>query len=219
MTKANKQTLSSEGGLSLDELARTISDSLRCLNKLKHKYLWVGALCVIQDDDDDKRAQIPTMAQIYANAVVTLLAASAASAEGGLRGVGSPRHAPQHHVSLKRGALMRSCLDRPSELERDAEPRGMWEHHNYLRSNRWNSRGWTFQESMFSRWCLIFVKGRCTGSVKVPHSVKTHTWRWTRGFVSRVLGSTYRLHAQIKRILDEIILSARQQIYQTGPYV
>jgi Heterokaryon incompatibility protein (HET) len=62
LTKADKRTLSSESGLRLDELSRTISDAIRCLDKLQIKHLWVDALCVIQDDDTGKRAQIPTMA-------------------------------------------------------------------------------------------------------------------------------------------------------------
>jgi hypothetical protein len=45
LTKANKQTLSSEGGLSLNDLARTISDSLRCLDKLKIISGWM--LCTL----------------------------------------------------------------------------------------------------------------------------------------------------------------------------
>jgi hypothetical protein len=51
---------------------------------LGHRYLWVDALYIIQDDLADKAKQLPMMGMIYGSSTFTIMAAAGDSAEAGL---------------------------------------------------------------------------------------------------------------------------------------
>jgi len=83
-TKANIEDL--YRGFRLDNLSQTVRDAVEVTRSLGLPYLWVDALCIIQDDEDDKSREIELMATIYKNAAVTIAALSASgTTEGFLR--------------------------------------------------------------------------------------------------------------------------------------
>jgi len=126
-------------------LPDTIRDAIHLVKALGEKYLWVDCLSVVQDAGSEKMdITLRAMARIYASAEFTIVAAGGEDAGHGLRGIGGP--------STNR-------TPNPSSFSRrwDAYPRG----------SKWATRGWTFQESLFSRRLLVFrntvswVCGRC----------------------------------------------------------
>ncbi|CZR66340.1 uncharacterized protein PAC_16241 [Phialocephala subalpina] len=58
-------------------LPKTILDAVEVCRKVGIPYLWVDALCIIQDDDSDKLDQMAQMGSIYKNSTITIIAASA----------------------------------------------------------------------------------------------------------------------------------------------
>lgn len=58
-------------------LGRTILDAIHVCRKIGMRFLWVDALCIIQDDDDDKLDQIAGMGSIYRCSTLTIVAACA----------------------------------------------------------------------------------------------------------------------------------------------
>ncbi|PMD22273.1 hypothetical protein NA56DRAFT_541286, partial [Hyaloscypha hepaticicola] len=68
---------SSEGALAPKSvnLPQAIVDAMEVARRIGLKYLWVDALCIKQDDAGEKATQIAQMDKIYANAVVTIVAA------------------------------------------------------------------------------------------------------------------------------------------------
>jgi hypothetical protein len=59
-----------------DILPYTIRDAIEVTRRLGYHYLWVDSLCIVQDDDHERHAQINMMDEIYSNASLTIAAAS-----------------------------------------------------------------------------------------------------------------------------------------------
>jgi hypothetical protein len=129
------------------KIPRTIRDAIALTELLHERYLWVDSLCIIQDDETNSHDQITKMASIYANSVLTIVAADGEDANYGLRGIrmaSLPRNRPQQTSKLPNGAQI-------------VEP-----NYSTPEGSTWSRRGWTFQESLFSRRKLIF----CCDSVR-----------------------------------------------------
>ncbi|RSM14092.1 hypothetical protein CDV31_005554 [Fusarium ambrosium] len=146
-TKSNLQTLIS--GVEVDKLPQTLQDAVHVTRRLGIRYLWIDALCIIQDSPEDKLSEIGKMGTIYRNAVVTIASAYARKASDGFLKVSMdcklenscviPVHIPEH----PRVGRVTLATRRPQyELYPDA-----------LRT-----RGWAFQEAVLSRRILIFSR-------------------------------------------------------------
>jgi hypothetical protein len=137
--KSNLSDLSRDGGLlnRWDELPATVRDAIILCKKLGIQYLWVDRLCIVQDDDDSKRQNIPWMASIYANCYLAIIVAQGSDANHGIRGIGTSSGSRNGSFSFPFDDI-RGLSDMPE-----------WE-------SIWHTRGWTFQERVLPRRCLIF---------------------------------------------------------------
>ena len=70
-------------------LPRTVRHAIALNRLLGETYLWVDRLCIVQDDESTKSAQINSMASIYADSYLTIVAAQGDDADAGLHGVSS----------------------------------------------------------------------------------------------------------------------------------
>ncbi|KAH8670419.1 heterokaryon incompatibility protein-domain-containing protein [Tricladium varicosporioides] len=64
-------------------LPQTIKDAIMVTRTLGIKFLWVDALCVVQDDPVDVDAEVPRMVEIFSGAYFTIAAASATTSREG----------------------------------------------------------------------------------------------------------------------------------------
>lgn len=109
------------------EMPKTIRDAMFLVQILGQRYLWVDSLCIVQDDAQ-KRIEI---ANIYAQASITIVASDGDNADDGLRGLqgmSGPRSVRQVVHSLGRGAPLIETYGQT----------GSWG------PLTWNTRGWTF---------------------------------------------------------------------------
>jgi hypothetical protein len=51
-----------------------IRDAIRLTELLEEKFLWINALCILEDDVNDRRAQIAFMDRIYGSVTLTICA-------------------------------------------------------------------------------------------------------------------------------------------------
>ena len=156
LTKANCCSLSESGAIPLDSLSQTIADAAKVVKMLGERFMWVDALCIIQDDEDDLAATIPLMGQIYGGALLTIIAASSIDANSGLPGIRRGTRNYQRIIGpLGGGALLTCCTPELEDHETNTSY-GTFPH--YLKNSRWDTRAWTFQEKLFSRRRLFVMR-------------------------------------------------------------
>lgn len=95
-------------GIELGTLSQTVQDAILVTRKLGVRYLWVDALCIVQDDESSKNKEIDRMGKVYANAVLTISASSSQSAaEGFLRTPEAPNGGCELPLLLPNGKFAR----------------------------------------------------------------------------------------------------------------
>ena len=76
-------------------LPRTIRDAIVATRRLNIRYLWVDALCIIQDDEDDWRHESVQMCDVYQCSYLTIAADRAVACQDGFlgeQGFARPEH-------------------------------------------------------------------------------------------------------------------------------
>lgn len=81
MLKNNASTFLA--GIPENKLPRTFQDVIAISRKLGIEYLWIDALCIIQDDEDGWRREIALMEYVYGGSFLNIAASSAISVHGG----------------------------------------------------------------------------------------------------------------------------------------
>jgi Heterokaryon incompatibility protein (HET) len=89
LSTSNLDTLSSPGGLRtvFSYLPRTVADAIILTKIMGFRYIWIDALCLIEDDIGDLKTGIQSMDLIYSGSYLTIVAATGDHANTGLPGV------------------------------------------------------------------------------------------------------------------------------------
>ncbi|KAK4459457.1 heterokaryon incompatibility protein-domain-containing protein [Cladorrhinum samala] len=162
LTKSNLSKLRTPGALSNEPLPKTILDAMTLVASLGLQYLWIDRLCIIQDDVAGKQSQIQSMASIYASSYFTIVAAQSHDAAGPLSSRPLRPIPPQSPLSKMLYSLLPGLKGgkQPRSSQHLATARTSKEalnlHSIDLIHTVWFSRGWTFQEWLFSRRRILF---------------------------------------------------------------
>lgn len=73
----------SKAGISASALPKTFRDAVYVTKKLGVQYLWIDALCIIQDSVEDWRQETATMGKVYKNALCNIAATGASDSSIG----------------------------------------------------------------------------------------------------------------------------------------
>ena len=79
-----------QAGIELSALPKTFRDAVLLTRKLGIRYLWIDALCIIQDSNQEWIHEASLMGDIYANSSLTISATNSPDSEGGLYHIRSP---------------------------------------------------------------------------------------------------------------------------------
>jgi Heterokaryon incompatibility protein (HET) len=142
LTRATREAL--QGGIPVEKLGQTIRDAIDTTRVLGFRFLWVDALCIIQDDYEDKVVEIDKMASIYKNAVVTIAAATATSSYEGF--LSRERTPPQRDT----------CGFQVPMINGSTGSCTLMVCRNYIPSEPINTRAWTMQEYVLSTRMLLY---------------------------------------------------------------
>jgi hypothetical protein len=172
LSTSNLDALRQDGALNSPSvtLPNTIKDAIRLVTQLNGQYIWVDRLCIPQDGGSVKQQELDAMALIYAGAYATIVAAQGEDAEEGLPGIPNGTKLRDQHFAysarngLSRKSFRRSLIPtsfRPPavkwvDLSIPIHTRRIQNYSRLLLATTWNSRGWTFQEQLFSRRKIIF---------------------------------------------------------------
>jgi hypothetical protein len=80
-------------GIPVDDLPATIQDAISVTRCLGLQYLWIDALCIIQDNDADKVRHGAGMGKVYRTATITICASIAKAVSEGFLSL--PRQPPE----------------------------------------------------------------------------------------------------------------------------
>lgn len=81
-TRSNLATR--QRGFAISDMSLTLRDAVRATRDLRLRYLWVDALCILQDCREDWQRESEKMGDVYGHAYVTIFAFGARDSEGGL---------------------------------------------------------------------------------------------------------------------------------------
>ncbi|KAF2176965.1 HET-domain-containing protein, partial [Zopfia rhizophila CBS 207.26] len=121
-------------------LPRTIMDAIKLVRRVGERYLWCDRFCIIQDESVVKQCQLNAMGNIYAGAYFTLIAAQSDDASGGL---------------YRETLMLRVCPPLTSSPGMSSK-QTLLDQAMHLMRTKWYSRGWTFQEYLFSKRRVVF---------------------------------------------------------------
>lgn len=123
-------------GLPVSTLSKSIRDAIAVTMILGLRYIWIDALCIIQDDPTDTAMEVAKMSDIYERALLTLSAGGASRSNDGFLGVRDPSTIFKIKVRGPRDRLFEMLLDPLSPILSGKQP-----------ADPLNTRAWTLQES------------------------------------------------------------------------
>jgi hypothetical protein len=126
------------------DLPRTLQDAIALVREIGERFIWIDALC-ISPDPRQRANEVASMHKVYNGAFLTIIAADGADSEAGLRCLFSGRWNSMKKTPLSAdvcGRILAVTTPIPS---------------HELFTSKWNSRGWTLQERLFSRRMIVFV--------------------------------------------------------------
>lgn len=145
-TSANIKAM--ESGLFLSDLPQTLADAVYVTRSLGIQYLWIDALCIIQDNVDDWEKESAKMSTIYEKSYLVIAASSSSSATQGF--LGHERQHQPHYVSIPEKYGTRTTI----AARRD--PKSGVHNCTERKTDPLDQRAWAFQELHMSTRCLIF---------------------------------------------------------------
>ncbi|RSL40832.1 hypothetical protein CEP54_016005 [Fusarium duplospermum] len=117
-----------------------VEDAMRVVTKLGYRYLWVDKYCIPQGDEKVLHEHLGQMHLIYQSALFTIVAAAGTRAWHGLPGVYVRDRREQTYAEINGRLLVSAVESFPPTSQ-----------------CKWNTRGWTYQEGLFSPRKLIFA--------------------------------------------------------------
>ncbi|ETS86456.1 hypothetical protein PFICI_00284 [Pestalotiopsis fici W106-1] len=145
LTTATEQSF--RAGLPLNDFPPTLRHAILIVKALGIRYIWIDALCIIQDSAQDWASEASRMRHVYTGAVVTIAAACASTTGEGIFRDRTQGNYPQCWLDWTNGAT-----PAPKVFLRPGTE--LWDDKMHL--GALNTRGWVLQETLLAPRTLWF---------------------------------------------------------------
>ncbi|KAK2031940.1 HET-domain-containing protein [Colletotrichum zoysiae] len=163
--------------IGLADMPQTIRDAVIFTRHMGIKYIWVDALCIIQDDAEDWAKEAALMFAVYRYATITVVAAAGDTCHSGFlqrKGPGPcaivPFQSKTDGVEVTGSYLLSHMRERRTW---DAD------YPSHMHQRSWATRAWTYQEDIMSTRVLYFDNVtsffRCQTERRLEHSITSYT--------------------------------------------
>lgn len=153
LTRGNEVEL--RAGIALQRLPQLFQDAVKLIKELSYRYLWVDALCILQDlnpnSDTDKpmlEKKWSEMGQGFGCAVCTI---AIVDNEDPFSTMFSNRNPLRHHDCLPLGSVESDAYIAGSQCKQSVSKDSRFEFRHPL-----DGRGWVFQEAVLSPRTIMF---------------------------------------------------------------
>ncbi|OGM51255.1 hypothetical protein ABOM_000023 [Aspergillus bombycis] len=198
---------SRKAGILWSDIPQTLKDAMHLTLALGVEFIWIDALCIVQDDPIEWKEEASKFGSIYRDALITVSAAASPNATSGMFcGQRHQRHRLRSHVAAMSNIdiyMRRACSMTHIALfeHLDIFGNGYQENQKVLPTL---GRGWTFQERILSRrilhcgseelaWECVSGNIQCECGSMTPY---------TRSNVSRELHSHFRSIPHTKKVIE-----------------
>ena len=192
------------GHIALAEYPQTLQDAIVISRTLNMQYIWIDALCIMQDIPDDWAAEAARMKDVYGGASIMIAAISSRNTNDGIF---KPRklshtlcslawHTPTlskcHCVHLRSGS-------------------NFWD--TTLKYEPLNTRGWTLQESLLAQRTLSYCtqqmvwECQCLKTSESGRPVLPAERHRDKAFVQSIVSIDFNIWARTKVILARLSLN------------
>jgi hypothetical protein len=165
-------------GIPMSELHKTIAEAVIVTRRLKIPYLWIDALCIIQNDKVDFAHEVNNMGVIYSSAYVTLAVSNSPGCGSGfLRGADT---SPYHDINY-------SHEGRPATCVKFSRLGGAYPARWSLENEPMHTRAWCFQELILSKRIIFFSSvqpfWKCRTAALSPGGPTVKDYYWHTGLL------------------------------------
>jgi hypothetical protein len=134
--------------LPAEKLPKTFLDSIALTRRLGMRYIWIDALCILQDSKADWKHESRIMGQVYSNSYLNIAASASSDGQRGLFHRRDPLAAA-------------SCIINPSWPNWEREPLVCYDKvdtHSELHRSVLNERAWVLQERLLASRAVNFTE-------------------------------------------------------------
>lgn len=204
------------GHIPLAEYPQTLQDAIIITRLLSIRYLWIDAICIMQDSHDDWSAEAARMKDVYGGALITIAATCSRSTDDGIfktREISEPICSLEWRIS--------NVSEPHTVFLRSSSDRGLWD--TTMKSEPLNTRGWTLQESLLAPRTLsfgtqqMFWECLCLKISESGRPVLPGERHRDKAFVQSIVSNKSNVWEKSKSALTRTALNSKLVFFQAVP--
>lgn len=173
-------------GIQLEDMAPVCRDAVLVARAIGIEWLWIDALCILQDDREDWEQEASRMAEAYNNALLTIIPLRSHSSSETFLG----QRESIDHVDISFKSVVNPTIEGAyTARNRLSTSSDVFDSYEFdLSASKWYSRGWTLQEATMSSRLLCFGESgiyfECNSMTQRDNgSLKPYCYNWTGDWI------------------------------------